>query len=58
MATKDIIEIKRPEIVDVNLRIAGDTPLIMHRCTMSLNGTTPKQRKSTGNSRHGTSSTA
>lgn len=31
MATKDIIEIKRPEIVDVNLRIAGDTPLIMHR---------------------------
>ena len=31
MATKDIIEIKRPEIVDVSLRIVGDTPLIMHR---------------------------
>ena len=31
MATKEIIEIKRPEIVDVNLRIVGDTPLIMHR---------------------------
>lgn len=33
MATKEIIEIKRPEIVDVNLRIVGDTPLIMHRWT-------------------------
>lgn len=30
---KEIIEIKRPEIVKTTVRIVGDTPLIMHRWT-------------------------
>ncbi len=30
---KEIIEIKRPEIVKTTIRIVGDSPLIMHRWT-------------------------
>lgn len=33
MATKEIIEIKRPEIVKTTIRIVGDSPLIMNRWT-------------------------